>query len=415
MRLHRKRLNAILAVSVLSLLISSSWTILSSAEESGGIAITEIAYRGTGVDACNGEDWIELHSTLDTAIDMGGWMIYDDNGVFDEDAWVIPDGYTVAPGEYKVVCREQDFLFGIGSDDSVFVMDSDGFIVDQVTLAPGGPDNDATYALFDEKDKKFEYTTSPTPGKVNILTEAVPLMTQFVDNNKAAESFFSMKGDMGAVVDINVTIGEEELKMITEHAGWEEYTPFETFTIGSSAEKSQKVVTSESAGDIRVRGQSTNTITTCLGFQNKPFLVRFNSPFMGLDSIYLRNHLGDKSFLKDHAAHVMMDAFGLPAMRTRPAQLYINGEYIGFYTIMEPPTSGAYMQVSHRVSWVSWSSCADRIVPSESLFVSSYFVSVVTTSGTSATLTRTRLQSTSSKPKSIFVLTIKMVFSMTLT
>ena len=340
----RQLQNGSLVASVLSIL-SSSWRILSA--EGSGIAITEIANRGTGEDHCNGEDWIEFQNILDTPIDMAGWKVYDDKGPTDEDAWVVPEGYIVDPGEYKVACRDQDFIFGIGSDDTIGISDPNGIVVDAVTLPEGGPDDGATYALFENDE--FRYTTTPTPGEANVLTEPVPLMTQFKEADEARLDFFSMEGDFGPVIDMDFTMGEEELSIIQDHPGWEEWTTFDGLTVTTAGDESATVVASSGSGNIRVRGQSTNTMVTCLGAPTKPFLIRFGSPFMGMEEIYLRNHYSDPSYMRDHAAHVMLNAFGLPHLRTRPARVSINGEYIGFYTVMDTPATGSFLQVSHRV------------------------------------------------------------------
>lgn len=338
----RQQHKASLTVSVLSLFLSSSWRVLSA--DGLGITITEIANRGSGEEQCNGEDWVELKNTLDTAIDMAGWKLYDDNGPDDEDAWTIPEGYSIDPGGYLVVCRDQEFLFGIGSNDSITIADSSGVVVDAVALAEGGPDDGATYALFE--DDEFKYTTTPTPGEANVLTEPVPLMTQFQDQNQAGNDFFSMEGDIGKVIDMDFTIGEEELVIIRDHPAWEEWTTFDGLKITNAGDESATVVASVSSGNIRVRGQSSNTDTVCLGRLNVPFLIHFDSPFMGMERIYLRNHMSDPSYMRDHAAHTMLKAFGLPYLRTRPARVYINGEYIGFYTVMDTPDSGNFMQRS---------------------------------------------------------------------
>jgi hypothetical protein len=90
-------------------------------------------------------------------------------------------------------------------------------------------------------------------------------------------------------------------------------------------------------------------ITACLGLRNVPFQIEFDKPFMGMEIAYLRNHLGDMSYMRDYASHFMLRRFGLPYLRARPVRLYMNGEYVGFYTLMEAPTQGYVMQRSFGV------------------------------------------------------------------
>ena len=59
--------------------------------------------------------------------------------------------------------------------------------------------------------------------------------------------------------------------------------------------------------------------------------------------------MGDPSYMRDYASHYMLRKFGLPYLRCRPVRLYMNGEYIGFYTMMEAPVQGYVMQRSFGV------------------------------------------------------------------
>lgn len=90
-------------------------------------------------------------------------------------------------------------------------------------------------------------------------------------------------------------------------------------------------------------------LTACYGLPNVPFQIEFDTPFMGMEIVYLRNHLGDPSYMRDYASHFMLRRFGLPYLRSRPVRLFMNGEYVGFYTLMEAPVQGYVMQRSFGV------------------------------------------------------------------
>lgn len=109
------------------------------------------------------------------------------------------------------------------------------------------------------------------------------------------------------------------------------------------------IISSAGTGKIRTKGQSTLMITACLGLRNVPFQIEFDKPFMGMEVVYLRNHMGDMSYMRDYSSHFMLRRFGLPYLRCRPARLYMNGEYVGFYTLMEAPAQGYVMQRSFGV------------------------------------------------------------------
>jgi hypothetical protein len=58
--------------------------------------------------------------------------------------------------------------------------------------------------------------------------------------------------------------------------------------------------------------------------------------FLGLTSIVLRNQTQDASNLNERLAMLVFGRMGLPAPREAHARLFVNGEYAGLYTIVEP-------------------------------------------------------------------------------
>lgn len=58
--------------------------------------------------------------------------------------------------------------------------------------------------------------------------------------------------------------------------------------------------------------------------------------FLGLKSIVLRNNTQDPSGLRERIAMLLFRRLGLAASRESHARLFINGEYAGLYTIVEP-------------------------------------------------------------------------------
>ncbi len=124
--------------------------------------------------------------------------------------------------------------------------------------------------------------------------------------------------------------------------------PFEDVSV-SNPLGNTSIISSAGTGKIRTKGQSTLMITACLGLRNVPFQIEFDKPFMGMEVVYLRNHMGDMSYMRDYSSHFMLRRFGLPYLRCRPARLYMNGEYVGFYTLMEAPAQGYVMQRSFGV------------------------------------------------------------------
>jgi len=310
---------------------------------SADLVINEIASKGTG-EICGGEDWVELLNSGDDSLDLANYTLHDDKGAADEDA-VTLDGKILAPGDLLLLCRDAEFPFGIGSDDTITLLDASGNLLDSVTLPEGGSsDGTESYALV---DGEFRYTATPTPGETNIYTKPLSREEKLTAQEEAGTEFFDMESDaFGKVVDIDIAVGAESLDVIENHPAWETWVSFDGMSITTTGDEDSSPLAVSSAGRIRVKGQSTNTIPACLGLRNLPFNIRFDTPFLGMENFYLRNHLGDFSYMRDHAAHVMLKAYGLPYVRSRPARVFINGVYTGFYTLMEAPTQAYVLQRS---------------------------------------------------------------------
>ncbi len=314
------------------------------------LIINEIAYSGSA-DQCNGEDWIEVVNRGPYEFDLSNITLHDDKGADDEDAKVFL-GIVLGVHEYKVFCKGVDFKFGIGSRDTVTLLDDKGFILSSVTL-PGATEEtkgDLTYAFFTENGS-YKYTATPTPGATNTYTEPIPLVRLLQDQNKAGRSFFLNDMKPGGtskifdkVVDIYIDLDDENLAVIEKYPTYEDDVRFDNFTVYNA--NNGTAITNGGGGKMRTKGQSTLTITACLGLKNVPFQVEFDEPFYGMEVVYFRNHLSDSSYMREYASHVMLKEFGLPYLRCRPVRLFLNSVYVGFYTLIEAPTQAYVMQVS---------------------------------------------------------------------
>ena len=85
---------------------------------------------------------------------------------------------------------------------------------------------------------------------------------------------------------------------------------------------------------IRSRGRGTRS-------GSKPGLrVDFNrysagQEFLGLKSLVLDNFLQDPSMIRERVAMLLFEEMGIPAPREVHARLFVNGEYVGLYAIVE--------------------------------------------------------------------------------
>ena len=109
------RLSFLVSSSIRLVVLSSSLLVLASSH----LIINEVASKGTpSVGACQGDDWIELYyvpaseeKTADTndtdaatiAFNLSQYIVHDDKGPNDADAFTFEANTTIVPGEYLSV------------------------------------------------------------------------------------------------------------------------------------------------------------------------------------------------------------------------------------------------------------------------------------------------------------------------
>ena len=200
--------------------------------QASSVLINEIAYSGTGSNQCNGEDWVALLNQGTEAVSLSSFVLHDDKGKDDKDAVTLPN-ITMQPDELLILCRKGDFEFGIGSSDTVTLLDGEGLVQSSVTLPGTSADGYAvlTYAFF--TDVGYKYTATPTPGTPNVYTEPKPLEQLLREQNEEGKEFFLNHMEPGGtsdifdqVVDIYINLNPEDLTAMEDHPVHQVYVPF---------------------------------------------------------------------------------------------------------------------------------------------------------------------------------------------
>ena len=109
---------------------------------------------------------MELWNYGNLPANLTDFILHDDKGVNDEDAYKFGPTHSIGPSEYLLLCRRSSFEFGIGSSDTVSLTSNIGDLV-ATTGELSGEDSsrDITYARTDGGG--YVRTTIPTPGAEN--------------------------------------------------------------------------------------------------------------------------------------------------------------------------------------------------------------------------------------------------------
>jgi hypothetical protein len=146
-------------------------------------------------------------------------------------------------------------------------------------------------------------------------------------------------GVYDSIMDIRITLSQQNLAYILANNSYETYVDVEELTV--SGTNTENVTVKKMR--MRPRGQSTMAIPSCMELPNIPFKLDFNEyngsqTLFGMETAYLRNGLFDSSAgLREWSVHRMLQRFGLPYMRNRFVNVYINDRLIGLYNLMEAP------------------------------------------------------------------------------
>ena len=155
-----------------------------------GVVINEINYNSS--DGFDPEDWVEIYNSSSNTIDMGSWLLKDEN---DDHIFTIPSNTLLIPDQYLVFCNDTisfkalfpdvnqyfgDLGFGLGGgSDFVKLFDSSELLVDAVEYDDTAPwptesdGNGPTLELINpslDKALRENWAASDgygTPGAVN--------------------------------------------------------------------------------------------------------------------------------------------------------------------------------------------------------------------------------------------------------
>jgi spore coat protein CotH len=282
----------------------------------GVLAINEIVAAGG-----EGSDWFEVIVLGDTPVDLSRFTVVDDSSKHEQAAL----GTTVLePGEFYVVKALSDdetsddpyVPFKLGSDDSLTLFE-DGVAIDTLDWADGEAPEGTSYGRLPDGTGEAQML-SPTPGAANeALENYTPPCTDPFDPSRVAKVEFEFTGNGWKAIQDNPAAEE-----------------FQEAAFIFDGERVEKVA-------IRTKGNSSLNSSANSNTTRFPFKVDFNEyvdgqAFCGIKKLAFNTGFKDPSLMREHIAYKLGAEVGLYSPRTMYADLWVNGEHVGLYLMVEP-------------------------------------------------------------------------------
>ena len=193
-----------ISLSLFIILLFTSFTTLTSIPSlplqnnpTPSIRINEIMYNPAGADSDH--EWIELHNTQPTPLDITGWKLYE-NGVnhgltLQQGTMNLPpQSYAVIADDYQEFLNDYPTYTGTLIDSAFSLLNTGEYlaiknttlhIIDELTYQPqdGANDTDKTIEYVDINLWKVSLTPGGTPGQPNSHTTTPPQKILTVTKN----------------------------------------------------------------------------------------------------------------------------------------------------------------------------------------------------------------------------------------
>ncbi len=316
------------------------------------------------------EDFIELYNSSSQAIDLSGYKLSDDKGLSRTDIYVFPQGATIAASGYYLLIQNDEavdgsdeFTFGLGSSDQVYLFDAADEIIDHISL----PDNNAftfhidgrSYGRKSDGGSGLAVFMESTPGKTNIATSEVlgddglyPDWTT-ATHSENTDPQHDIVFEQNKVLRLDINISSENWSAMRTDLSNNyrnimsddvDYTPiWAPCTVTFDGKDWYQV-------GVRFKGNSSLEGAYSQGVYKTSLKLDFdeyedyypalkNQRFYGFKQLNLNNNYEDDSFMREKTASDLFREFGIEAAHTAFCEVYINtgggSQYFGLYTMVE--------------------------------------------------------------------------------
>ena len=146
------------------------------------VVINEVVAKSSS----DAPDWFELYNVGDQDADLSGWSIGD--GSDEEDKkYIFPDGTMISSKNHLLVIMDDDFLFGLGKEDSLKLFNKSGDLVNETSWTDGQAPSDNSWGRIPDGTGEFATLYTITPGEPNIENGEIVCGNGILEDNEECD------------------------------------------------------------------------------------------------------------------------------------------------------------------------------------------------------------------------------------
>ena len=284
-----------------------------------GVTARLVVNEVVAAPAEGGTDWVELYVMGTGAVALGGVTLIDQSPAHEPLA--LPHR-ELAAGEFLVVTAGDaapgdgpHLGYGLGDTDSV-TLARDGVVLDALSWTSGDAPRGASFGRLPD-GVGATARLEPTPGAANVAWQA-----------PAEQDGDPFPADR--VIRVEIDLSAEAWDALRRDPLAEEYQRGDLTYDG---------VRVEDVG-VRTKGNSSLSSVVHMGSIRYPLKVDTDrhvdgQTLRGVKKLNFSNGFKDPTCLREHLAYRVFREAGVPAPRTAFADLWVAGEHLGLYTVVE--------------------------------------------------------------------------------
>ena len=276
--------------------------------------------------ADDGHDWVELYVSGSQAVQLSDYTLVDDNP--DHTPFTLPE-VVLEPGDFFILLATDDSVMGtpsvpwkLGGDDGLWLA-REGETIDSLDWDEGDAPEGTSWGRLPDGASEAALLT-PTPGAANVAWEGD---TPAVDDDPEDCDLFPND----RVLSIQIQFSEGDWQAVLAAPTSETYYEASVTIDGVVTEQ----IAARTKGNSSLKSVASNQSSNRYSWKLDTNRYVDGQKICGLKKFNLNNGFKDPTLMREHIGYRLATDLGLPTPRTSYADVTVNGQHLGVYTLVE--------------------------------------------------------------------------------